>query len=37
MSLLTLPTSTIFAISTVSASDTRRPPTNETFIPSRSM
>ena len=37
MSLLTLPTSTIFAISTVAASETRRPPTNSTGMSSRSM
>jgi hypothetical protein len=37
MSLLTLPTRTIFATSTVSASLTRRPPTNCTGRPRRSM
>jgi hypothetical protein len=37
MSLLTFPTSTIFAISTVSASLTRSPPTNSTGMLSRSM
>ena len=37
MSLLTLPTSTILATSTVSASDTRSPPTNSTGMCSRSI
>src|SRR3954447_3658322 len=37
MSLFCLPTSTIFATSTVSASDTRRPSSNFTSIPSRSI
>src|SRR3954452_2818522 len=37
MSLLTLPTRTILATSTVSSSDTRRPPTNSTGRFSRSM
>ena len=37
MSLLTLPTSTIFAISTVASSETRRPLTNSTGISRRSM
>src|SRR5262249_19145212 len=37
MSEFTLPSRTIFATSTVSASDTRRPSTNFTSIPSRSM
>ena len=37
MSLLTLPTSTIFAISTVSASLTRSPPMNSTGMSSRFM
>ena len=37
MSELILPSSTIFATSTVSASETRRPSTNFTSIPIRSM
>src|SRR5919112_2440084 len=37
MSLFCLPTSTIFATSTVASSDTRRPSTKRTSIPSRSM
>ena len=37
MSELILPSSTIFATSTVSSSETRRPSTNFTSIPSRSM
>ena len=37
MSLLTLPISTIFAISTVSASLTRRPPMNSTGMSRRFM
>src|SRR3954453_16610014 len=37
MSLFTLPTSTIFATSTVSSSETRRPPTNSTGSDSFSM
>jgi hypothetical protein len=37
MSLLTLPTRTIFAISTVCSSLTRKPPTNSTGRLSRSM
>jgi hypothetical protein len=37
MSLLTLPTSTIFATSTVCASLTRSPPTNSTGMSSFSM
>ena len=37
MSALTLPSRTIFATSTVSASETRSPSTNLTSIPSRSM
>ena len=37
MSELTLPSSTIFATSTVSASDTRIPSTKRTSIPRRSM
>src|ERR687897_3865856 len=37
MSEFTFPSSTIFATSTVSGSDTRRPSTNRTSIPSRSM
>ena len=37
MSELTLPSSTIFATSTVAASETRRPSTNLTSSPSRSM
>ena len=37
MSLFSLPTSTIFATSTVAASETRSPSTNFTSIPSRSM
>ena len=37
MSLLTLPTSTIFATSTVASSLTRSPPTNSTGRSSRSM
>ena len=37
MSLFCLPTSTIFATSTVASSDTRRPSWNFTSMPSRSM
>ena len=37
MSELTLPSRTIFATSTVSASETRSPSTNSTSRPSRSM